>query len=84
MVEVFKTDVKAHAHALMLIHEIHEAFAGHTANFDLQDCDHILRITSTSKMISSSHVIGFLKEYGFHAEVLTDEIPESFMFTKVI
>lgn len=77
MVEVFKTDVKAYAHARMLIREIQEAFAGYSANFDLQDCDNILRITSQRKMISSSCLISFLKEYGFHAEVLTDEIPEN-------
>ena len=48
MVEVFKTNVKDPHHAAMLIDCIHKSFDGYNANFDLEDCDKILRVKSAS------------------------------------
>jgi hypothetical protein len=73
MVEVFKTDVTTHHHAKMLIDQIHSAFADFEANFDLKDCDNILRVECTTGVIQSSVLINLLKGYGFYAEVLPDE-----------
>jgi hypothetical protein len=73
MIEVFKTDVKDYDHANMLVHQIHTAFSDYSANFDLQDCDNILRVKSTSsESIESECLINLLKNFGFHAEVLPD------------
>lgn len=74
MVEVFKTNVNDSNHADMLIEEIHLAFMGYKANFDLEDCDKILRIKCTNGCVQSSLIIDFLKDFGFHAEILPDEI----------
>ena len=72
MVEVFKTNVKDRAQAVMLIQRIHETFTGYKANFDLEDCDRILRVRSVTGVVESFRLIHLLKELGCHAEVLPD------------
>ena len=68
-VEVFKTNVVDHEIAAMLVEQIHSKFSHFTANFDLHDCDNILRVTSFSA-IDPSLLIGLLNAHGFQAEVL--------------
>ena len=72
MVEVFKTNVNDHDHANKLISQIHKSFFEYTANFDLEDCDKILRVKCTTGVIQSSLLIDLLKDFGFHAEILPD------------
>ncbi len=72
MVEVFKTNVENHAEANMLLHEIHKSFAGHEANFDLEDCDKILRVKCKEGIVEPSLFASLLSRFGFHAEVLPD------------
>lgn len=74
MVEVFKTDMKDPERAEVLIQQIHSTFPGLEANFDLEDCDKILRIECTTAEIESTAVVGFLRGHGWHAEVLSDTI----------
>jgi hypothetical protein len=75
MVEVFKTDVTDSDEALILIERIHHSFDGYKANFDLQDCDNILRIYASTGVIHCTAIINFLKNLGCHAEILPDVIP---------
>jgi len=79
-VEVFKTNVSGADHARMLVEKIHAAFAGCQANFDLEDCDRILRVVSAPGSVSPSAVVELLSAFGFHAEVLSDDIPELLRF----
>lgn len=72
MIEVFKTDVKDRAFASLLIEQIHKTYTGYTANFDLDDCDNILRVKSVSGNVQADPLILLLEEYGFKAEVLPD------------
>ncbi|MEO8764787.1 MAG: hypothetical protein ABI416_10890 [Ginsengibacter sp.] len=74
MVEVFKTDVIHHDVADRLIDQIHRTFIGYKANFDLQDCDNILRIKSVTGSVESTHIIYLLKKLGCNAEILEDEV----------
>lgn len=74
-VEVFKTNVRRHDDARMLIDQIQKTFSEYTANFDLQDCDKILRVISVDRSINSSLLIGLLKKFGFEAQVLPDDKP---------
>jgi hypothetical protein len=73
MIEVFKTNVLHRDHANLLVAKIHERFGDYTANFDLDDCDRILRVKCTGDRIRPSVVIELLKNFGFDAEVLPDE-----------
>ncbi len=56
----------------MLIEQIEKTFCNYIANFDLDDCDNILRVKSKTGTIHSSYLVDLLKEFGFHAEVLPD------------
>ncbi|UOQ54329.1 hypothetical protein [Hymenobacter cellulosivorans] len=74
MVEVFKTNVQTRHHARLLLQQIHRTFAQYRANFDLDDCDNILRIESATDFISAAELIMLLRTAGFQAEVLPDEL----------
>lgn len=73
MVEVFKTNVFDVLDADKLVLLIHQNFNYYQANFDLDDCDRILRIKTESELIDSLSVISLLKKNGFNAEVLIDD-----------
>jgi len=73
MVEVFKTDICDEGHAIMLLDQIHKNFQGYNANFDLEDCDKILRVKCTSGTIQPYRIISLLKDFGCYAEVLPDD-----------
>jgi hypothetical protein len=77
MVEVFKTNVIDAGHASMLVEQIHQSFIDYKANFDLEDCDKILRVKSFSGSVQPFLLINLLKELGFDAEVLPDDFPLS-------
>jgi hypothetical protein len=44
MVEVFKTNVRSIRKAKLIIQKLAEEFPTHKINFDLSDCDKILRV----------------------------------------
>ena len=73
LVEVFKTNVTDRDHATMILDQIHKTFHDYTANFDLDDCDRILRVKCTTEPIQSYHIIGILRSFGCKAEVLPDD-----------
>lgn len=70
MIEVFKTNVNSRHHAQMLVEEIHSRFSGYRANFDLWDCDKILRIKSEDALVEAAGIIELFREKGYHAELL--------------
>lgn len=70
MIEIFKTNVEEDLQAAWLISLIHRHFPGHEANFDLQDCDKILRVKSVTNSIDSSRLIHFVAMHGIQAELL--------------
>ncbi|MDR3679118.1 MAG: hypothetical protein P4L41_04060 [Flavipsychrobacter sp.] len=74
MIEVFKTNVDAHEHACMLVERIHASFAGYRANFDLEDCDRILRVLCNTEAICPHKIIDTLQQYGYCATILTDDV----------
>ena len=75
MIEVFKTDVDNSRHADILVEHIQRMFNGYQANFDLQDCDRILRVKNVRGHVNSTGLIKILNLFGFHAEVLEDDYP---------
>ena len=72
MVEVFKTNVQNHEQANMLINRIHQSIKDYRANFDLSDCDNILRVECATGLITPSLILNLFRHLGFHAEVLPD------------
>ena len=73
MVEVFKTNVKYQEDANEIIDHIRQAFEGYDANFDLEDCDKILRVCSQTGKIDSKVIIKLVHNAGFSAEILDDD-----------
>jgi hypothetical protein len=74
MIEVFKTDVREPEHAQLLVGEIRRHFSTLEVNFDLDDCDRILRVRSTDT-VDASAIIELLKGFGYEAEVLSENSP---------
>jgi hypothetical protein len=68
MVEVFKTNVQDTEQAIGLITKLTEHFPACKINFDLEDCDRILRVEGES--IFMSEVIAVLKQNKYQCEVL--------------
>ncbi len=75
MVEVFKTDICCQSQATILKMFIQQAYEHYRINFDLQDCDRILRIQPITGAVNSSEVIRLVKQLGFYAEVLPNKPP---------
>ena len=69
MVEVFKTNVQHRRLAEQLVSILRGRFAFCKVNFDLEDCDKILRVEG--KQICVETIIEILSTHGFECEVLT-------------
>ncbi|HRI78733.1 MAG TPA: hypothetical protein PLR06_04285 [Cyclobacteriaceae bacterium] len=74
MIEIFKTNVTERHLADLLILQIQLAVTNCEVNFDLDDCDRILRVKSTNTTIAVDSIIKLMENWGFYAEVLSDEI----------
>ena len=74
MIEVFKTGVCHNSIARKLVRQIGEKFPGYKANFDLEDCDHILRVSSEREPVLVNEIITLLWQAGVEAELLPDKI----------
>ena len=68
MIEVFKTNVQTKTQSKMLLCVLSETFPSLKINFDLSDCDKVLRVEGIH--IEVLQVISLVKEYGFTCEVL--------------
>ena len=68
MVEAFKTNVQKKAQSKMLLCMLSEAFPSFKINFDLSDCDKVLRVEGDN--IEASRIMILVKEYGFKCEIL--------------
>lgn len=68
MVEVFKTNVRLKKEAALLLSLLQQQFPDHRINFDLDDCDRILRVEAGS--VEPASVIAVLEENGFDCTVL--------------
>ncbi|OIV39902.1 hypothetical protein [Flavobacterium johnsoniae] len=68
MIEVFKTNVQEVEQSIMIVGKLLEHFPNSIVNFDLEDCDKILRVHASS--ISNPKIIELLNSYGFQCEVL--------------
>ena len=68
MVEVFKTNVQKKAQSKMLLSVLSEIFPSFKINFDLSDCDKVLRVEGDN--MEASRIMILIKEHGFKCEVL--------------
>jgi hypothetical protein len=68
MVEVFKTNVQSSREAKLIIQKLAEEFPEHKINFDLSDCDRILRIQGNA--IKETKIINIVTSLKYNCEVL--------------
>jgi hypothetical protein len=68
MIEVFKTDVKGIRRARKLMVLLLEYYPVCRINFDLEDCDKVLRVEGTD--FCANHIIELLKLNGHNCEIL--------------
>jgi len=68
MVEVFKTNVEKHHTAEALIEKLLLHFPNTKINFDLGDCDRILRVEGDH--VPSAKIIELLDSCGYELELL--------------
>jgi hypothetical protein len=74
MIEVFRTNVEDSGEAARLIKTMEKTFSDYAVNFDLEDCDRIMRVKCGTGEVDSENIIALLSASGFEAEVLDDEI----------
>ncbi|MCM5663055.1 Kazal-type serine protease inhibitor family protein [Galbibacter mesophilus] len=75
MIEVFKTNINLEKDALFIEQQLKKAFPGCIIDFDLEDCDRILRVESPNKVFDPAQVIEILKQHNLTIEVLPDATP---------
>lgn len=74
MIEVFKTNVKTQHQADRVVKHLHKSFVEYKINFDLEDCDKILRVEYKTGIVQSSGIINLLTKLGIEIQVLEDEL----------
>ncbi len=72
MIEIFKTNVIKKEDADCLTNQLFEIFPNAAINFDLEDCDCILRVENDEREFDTKEIIMCVKREGFHCEVLND------------
>lgn len=68
MVEVFKTNVRQRRQAKLLLGILQKRFPLFRINFDLEDCDKILRVEGEN--IHQEKITGLLIENGYQCNIL--------------
>lgn len=68
MVEIFKTNVQNRAQSKMLLHILSETFPSFKINFDLADCDKVLRVEGEG--IEPFRITVLMKNSGFECQIL--------------
>ncbi len=68
MIEVFKTNVYEAEKSKIIIQKLHEYFPENETNFDLDDCDKILRVEGA--YILSEKIMAVLNDEGHFCEIL--------------
>lgn len=68
MVEVFKTNVYEEERSIVIVQKLLQYFPQNKINFDLEDCDKILRVEGAA--IPSERIMELLNEEGHFCQIL--------------
>lgn len=72
---VFATSVDSVLAVHALSHDLNTAAGVNTWNFDLDDCDRILRVTSP---VDADRIVYVLQTHGFDCAELSDAVPQDY------
>ncbi|HTA26169.1 MAG TPA: hypothetical protein VK809_00150 [Bacteroidia bacterium] len=70
MIEIFKTNVGNKRAAKVILEEIGLHHPDYKCNFDLEDCDKVLRIENASGNIDAGLIIEILHTRSYNCEIL--------------
>ncbi|GGD59016.1 hypothetical protein GCM10011514_23740 [Emticicia aquatilis] len=70
MIEVFKTDIRNKTTAKAILKILKQSFPSENFNFDLNDCDKILRTECNDNI--SQQIIEVINNQGFRCEILEE------------
>jgi hypothetical protein len=72
VVEIFKTNVQEVSKAEEIVGALHRHFPANRFNFDLSDCDRILRAESKDKFLNTNSVMEVVKLCGVKIDLIPD------------
>jgi hypothetical protein len=72
MVEVFRTNIDTDKNADFILKQLQAVFPDCKINFDLEDCDKILRIETQNGHINLCGITQIVNNFGYSADVLPD------------
>ena len=72
-IEVFKTDVAEATEANKLLQELLHSFPHYRFNFDLEDCDKILRAEGVREQQEKMLIMQLIQASGHSIEILADQ-----------
>ncbi|MGM8363156.1 hypothetical protein ACSV4D_14680 [Flavobacterium sp. ARAG 55.4] len=72
MIEVFCTNVTCKNQAALILQKLSETFTNCYFNFDLEDCDNILRAESRKHHLNVDSIINLVRESGYRISILDD------------
>ena len=72
MVEIFKTNVNNKRQAGKVLKALSTCLPTYLFNFDLDDCDRILRVKSSGPVIETIAIIRIVKDHQFEISVFDD------------
>ncbi|AWG22875.1 hypothetical protein FFWV33_15755 [Flavobacterium faecale] len=75
MIEIYKTNVLKKKQAKEIAKKIKALFSNYKVNFDLEDCDCILRVDTSGGILDNNTIIEIFRENNFYIEILPDEVP---------
>ena len=70
IVEIFKTDVSTISDANFIIKELRRHFPSFRINFDLNDCDKILRLEAKACEIEVHQIVKIVRKLNFKIELI--------------
>lgn len=80
MVEVFRTNIDAPEQAQVILAMIGKRFPEYRINFDLDDCDRIMRVSADDREIDSIKLCSMVNRLGYSIEILPDDVPRLLVF----
>lgn len=72
MIEVFCTNITCKNQAALILQKLSETFSNCHFNFDLEDCDNILRVESKNRTINVDSIVNMVRDSGYQISVLED------------
>lgn len=72
MIEVFCTNITCKNQAALILQKLSETFSNCYFNFDLEDCDNILRVESKNRTVNVDSIVNMVRDSGYQISILED------------